>query len=50
VKRHLPTVWPHFVWYLIEITSRQQQTQRTLLDLLRVEHRIAQPSNKLLAV
>jgi SAM-dependent methyltransferase len=35
---------------LIEITSRQQQTQRTLLDWLRVEYAIAKASNKLLAV
>jgi len=35
---------------LIEITSRQQETQRTLLDWLRVEYAIEKPSNKLLAV
>jgi hypothetical protein len=35
---------------LIEITSRQQQTQRTSLDWLRVECGIEKPSNKLLAV
>jgi hypothetical protein len=35
---------------LIEITSRQHQTQRTLLDWLRVEYEIEKPSNKLLAV
>jgi hypothetical protein len=35
---------------LIEITSRQQQTQRTLLDWLRVEYAIEKPSNKLLAL
>jgi hypothetical protein len=34
---------------LIEITSCQQQTQRTLLDWLRVEYAIEKPSNKLLA-
>ena len=34
---------------LIEITTRQQQTQRTLLDWLRVEYAIEKPSNKLLA-
>ena len=34
---------------LIEITSRQQQTQRTLLDWLRMEYAIEKPSNKLLA-
>ena len=40
---------PHFVRRLIEITSRQQQTQRTLLASLRVEYAIEKPSNKLLA-
>ncbi len=35
---------------LIELTSRQQQTQRTLLDWLRVEYGIAKPSNKLRAL
>jgi len=35
---------------LIEITSRQQQTQRTLLDWLQVEYAIEKPSNKLLAL
>jgi hypothetical protein len=39
----------HFVRRLIEITSHQQQTQRTLLDWLRVEYAIEKPSNKLLA-
>jgi hypothetical protein len=34
---------------LIEITSRQQQTQRTLLDWLRMEYWIEKPSNKLVA-
>ena len=34
---------------LIEITSPQQQTQRTLLDWLRVEYEIEKPSNKLLS-
>jgi len=29
----------------IEITSRQQQTRRTLLDWLRVEYAIEKPSN-----
>jgi hypothetical protein len=33
---------------LIETTSHQQQTQRTLLDWLRVEYGIEKPSNKLL--
>ena len=37
------------VQQLIEITSRQQQTQRTLLDWLRMEYAIEKPSNKLLA-
>jgi hypothetical protein len=41
---------PHFVHRLIEITSQQQQTQRTLLDwLLRVESGNGTPGNKLLA-
>ena len=40
---------PHFVRRLIEITSCQQQTQRTLLASLRVEYAIEKPSNKLLA-
>jgi len=35
---------------LIEITSRQQQTQRTLLAWLQVEYAIKKPTNKLLAV
>ncbi|MGO9199694.1 MAG: hypothetical protein ACLQM8_04035 [Limisphaerales bacterium] len=35
---------------LIEITSRQQQAQRTLLDWLRVEYAVERPSNKLLAL
>ena len=39
-----------FLQRLIEVTSRQQQAQRTLLDWLRVEHGIEKPSNKLLAV
>jgi hypothetical protein len=41
---------PHFVRRLIGITARQQQTQRTLLDWLRVEYGIEKPSNKLRAV
>jgi hypothetical protein len=32
------------------MTSRQHQTQRTLLDWLRVEYAIEKPSNKFLAV
>jgi hypothetical protein len=35
---------------LIAITSRQQQTQSTLLDWLRVESGIQKPSNKPLSV
>lgn len=35
---------------LIEIEARQQQTQRTLLDWLRVEYAIEKPNNKLQAV
>ena len=49
VKKLWPAVCPHVVRRLIEITSRQQQTQRTLLDWLRVEYAIEKPSNKLLA-
>ena len=30
---------------LVEVTSRQQQIQRTLLDWLRVEYAIEKPSN-----
>ena len=33
----------------MEITFRQRQTQRTLLDWPRVEYAIEKPSNKLLA-
>jgi hypothetical protein len=40
----------HYVPRLIELTSRQQQTQRTLLDWLRVEYGIEKPTTKLLAV
>jgi hypothetical protein len=43
-------VWPRTVWRLIEFTSCQRQTQRTLLDWLRVEYEIAKPGNKLLAL
>jgi hypothetical protein len=41
---------PHVGLRLIEITSRQQHSQRTLLDWLRVEYAIKKPGNKLLAV
>jgi hypothetical protein len=34
----------------MELAGRQQQTQRTLLDWLRVEYGIEKPSNKLLAL
>src|ERR1017187_7029407 len=34
---------------LVKVTSRQQQTQHTLLDWLRMEYAIEKPSNKLLA-
>jgi hypothetical protein len=37
-------------WCPIVITTRHQQTQRTLLDWLRVEYAIEKPSNKLLPV
>src|ERR1039458_6770962 len=40
---------PHFLQRLTVLTSRQQQTQRTLLDWLRMEYAIEKPSNKLLA-
>ena len=40
----------HFVRRLTRTISHQQQTQRTLLDWLRVEYGIEKPSNKLLAV
>ena len=46
MKKRRPTVWPYFVRRLIEITCRQQQTQRTLLDWLRVEYEIEKPSAK----
>jgi hypothetical protein len=40
--------WPPFVRRLIEITSRHQ-TQRTLLDWLRLEYAIEKPSDKFFA-
>jgi len=43
-------VCAEFIWRRIELTSRQQQTRRTLLDWLGVEYRIERPSNRLLAV
>jgi hypothetical protein len=45
-----PTPFGHLARCPIEIRTRQQQLQRTLLDWLRVEYGIAKPSNKLLAV
>jgi hypothetical protein len=49
VKKRRYTFWPHFVRSPIKTTSHQQQTQRTLLDWLRVEYAVEKPSNKLLA-
>jgi hypothetical protein len=46
VKKHRS----YFVQRLLEATFRQQPTQRTLLDWLRVEYAIEKPRNKLLAV
>ena len=40
----------HLLRRLTEITSRKQQTQRTLLDWLRMEYAIKNPTNQLLAV
>jgi hypothetical protein len=50
VEKRRPPVCPQFVRRLIEITSRQQQTQRMLLDRLRVEYGTEAPSTKLLAI
>jgi hypothetical protein len=50
VKRRRPAIPPHRVQHQIELTSREQQTRRTLLDWLRVEYGIEKPSNKLLAL
>jgi hypothetical protein len=44
------TVCPLFVQRLSQITSRQQQTQRTLHDWLRAEYGTEEPSNKLLTL
>ena len=49
VEKRRPATWQHLVRRPPAITSRQQQTQRTLLDWLRVEYAIEKPSNKLLA-
>ncbi len=48
-EKRRPATWQHLVRRLIEITSHQHQTQRTLLDWLRMEYAIEKPSNKLLA-
>jgi hypothetical protein len=50
VEKRRPSTSHHLVCRLPAVTSRQQQTQRTLLDWLRVEHAIEKPSNRLLAV
>ena len=50
VEKRRPATWHHLVRRLLAITSRRQQTQRRLLDWLRVEYGIEKPSNKLLAV
>jgi hypothetical protein len=50
VKERRPVDAPQFARRFIRITSRQQQTHRTLLDWPRVEYAIQKPSNKLLAV
>src|SRR5664279_5665878 len=34
----------HFLWRIKDLTSRQQQTRRTLLDWLRMEYAIEKPS------
>ena len=49
MEKRRPATWQCLVCRLPAITSRQQQTQRTLLDWLRVEYAIEKPSNKLLA-
>jgi hypothetical protein len=46
VEKRRSATWHHLVRRLLAITSRQQQTQRTLLDWLRVEYGIEKPSNK----
>ena len=48
MKERRPSGCGHFVRRPIEITSRHQQTQRTLLDWLGVEYDVEKPSNKLL--
>jgi hypothetical protein len=47
VEKRQPATWHRLVCRFLAITSRQQQTQRTLLDWLRVEYGIEKPSNKL---
>jgi hypothetical protein len=46
VEKRRPLTWHHLVRRLLAITSRRQQTQRRLLDWLRVEYGIAKASNK----
>jgi hypothetical protein len=50
VEKRQPATWHHVVRRLLATTSSQQQTQRALLDSLRVEYGIEKPSNKLLAL
>jgi hypothetical protein len=50
VETRRPAIWHYLVRRLLAITSRQQQTRRTLLDWPRVECGIEKPSNKLLAL
>lgn len=45
MEKQRPAISPHLVRRPIELISRQQQTQRTLLDWLRVEYVIEKPSN-----
>jgi hypothetical protein len=46
VEKRRPATWHQLVRRLLAITSRQQQTQRTLLGWLRVECAIEKPGNK----
>ena len=50
VEKTQPAIWNQLGLRLVPTTSRQQQTQRTWLDWLRVEYGIEKPSNKLLAL
>jgi hypothetical protein len=49
-EKRRPATWHHLVRLLLAITSRQQQTPRTLLDWLRVGYGIEKPRNELLAL